>query len=256
MAKQQPSQKQQQKAKEKKKAVVDQKKAKQESKNVKKQEDDDKQKEAQAKAQAKEKAKELKLEKKLKAKLEKESAKKKKAEAKASKKNSDKKNSDKKTDVASKNKDFINKSDDDDDEEQQEVKSKISKKDLSNAFVMTIIILIASVSLFNVIVSDIEYKNSNGYVKIDEFITTVGNGKNAIQIGVAVGGVNKDINKLDTGSIKECISEALLNIDLDTINQLGGYEELKEHLLSTLQLEFGSEIQSISIHSLFTQYVY
>ncbi|MFI3231579.1 MAG: hypothetical protein R3Y29_08545, partial [bacterium] len=178
-------------------------------------------------------------------------AKKKKLDAKVSKKNSGKK-----TDVASKNKDYINKSDDDDDEEQEEVTSKKSKKDLSNIFVITILILIASVSLFNVIVSDIEYKNSNGYVKIDEFITTIGNGKNAIQIGVALGGINKDINKLDTGSIKECVSEALLKIDLDTINQLGGYEELKEHLLSTLQLEFGSEIQSISIHSLFTQYVY
>lgn len=251
MAKQQPSQKQQQKAKEKKKAVVDQKKAKQDSKNAKKQEDDDKKKDALAKAQEKEKAKELKLEKKLKAKLEKEKAKKKKLDAKVSKKNSGKK-----TDVASKNKDYINKSDDDDDEEQEEVTSKKSKKDLSNIFVITILILIASVSLFNVIVSDIEYKNSNGYVKIDEFITTIGNGKNAIQIGVALGGINKDINKLDTGSIKECVSEALLKIDLDTINQLGGYEELKEHLLSTLQLEFGSEIQSISIHSLFTQYVY
>lgn len=151
---------------------------------------------------------------------------------------------------------------DDDDIDDDNPKSKNSKKDTSkikdkNSLIIAVILgLIASVSLINVFSNNISYKNSNGFLKINEILSTAGGSeKNYIKIGVGVGGLNKDLNKLDEGMIEIAITNALqdANFNFEELLKEEGYEYLKEFLLNELQKEFGDKIESISIHSLFTQ---
>lgn len=276
--------KKQQKLQDKKKLALEEKnaklmkkKAKQDKKNAKLQKEKDKKQAKQNKERdqllklkeeekdnldklaVKEKVKQQKLEEKAKIKKAKLDAKQKEKAKKQGKKNKEDLSDEelKKQRLANRNsKQTFNALDNDDDDDNNDENTEDKTKKDKNSIIITIILgLIASISLLNVLVNTVQHRNSDGYFKIDEVLTTVGSDKNYMKIGIALGGVNKDINKLDAGTVEVALTNALQDINFDTVLGIGGYEYLKEFLLQKLREDFGDEIESVNIHSLFTQVI-